>query len=154
MAADEGPPESLVWGSRVDVSTSPPEFRRTLLVEPTYELIASTGGRALWPVATLALQLASWTSFILTQGYGDHLVERWGPAPDVVDALNRDAYVSRCTLPYYSAVLLLDGAAALTLAVRSHRGWSFGLKILTGVLLLPTAALHGLVWLLCVFFVA
>jgi hypothetical protein len=107
----------------------------------------SRRGTELWSVATLGLLAAGWVTFFLTQGYAFSLAERYGPAPDVVDALGRDAYIDSRTLPYYSVMMLLDVAAVLTLAAPSRAGWPRVLKILAAVLLAPTVLLHGLVWL-------
>jgi hypothetical protein len=112
----------------------------------------TSDGSAKWPVVALGLVAASWAAFLLTMEYADRLQERWGPAPDVVDALGRDAYVSRHTLPYLTAIVALDGAAALALIARSRRGWPLAIKVLAGVLLVPTAGLHGLAWLIEVMF--
>src|SRR5262245_31339220 len=73
-----------------------------------------------WQTATLALLVAGWVTFILTREYVSRLEEQYGPAPDVVDALKRDAYVGRRALPYFSVAVLLDVLAALTLAARGR----------------------------------
>jgi hypothetical protein len=107
---------------------------------------SSRRAAGLWSVATLGLLAAGWATFFLTQAYAFRLMERYGPAPDVVDALGRDAYIDRRTLPYYSVMILLDLAAVLTLAAPSRAGWPRILKILAAVVLAPTVLLHGLVW--------
>ena len=66
------------------------------------------GLASVWPIVTLGLLVAGWVTFLLATGYTARSVERRGPAPDVVDALGRDAYISRHTLAYYSVVMLLD----------------------------------------------
>lgn len=104
-------------------------------------------GAGLWSFATLGLLAAGWVAFFLTQGYTFQLAERYGPVPDVVDALGRDAYIGSRTLSYYSVMMLLDAAAVLTLAVPSRAGWRRVLKIVAAVLLAPTILVHGLVWL-------
>jgi hypothetical protein len=112
------------------------------------------GGSARWPVVALGLAAAAWAAFLLTGQYADRLRERWGPAPDVVDALGRDSYVSRLTLPYLTLVAALDVAAAVCLLARSRRGWPLAVKVLAGVLLVPSCGLHGLVWLVAGLFAA
>jgi hypothetical protein len=106
----------------------------------------------LWSVATLVLLAAAWATFFLTQRYASHLAERYGPAPDVVDALGRDAYIGRRTLPYYSVMVMLDVIAFLTLIASSRAGWPWALKLMVGALLVPTVLLHGLVWAVTVLF--
>jgi hypothetical protein len=95
----------------------------------------------------LGLLAAGWLTFFLTREYAFRLAERYGPAPEVVDALQRDAYICRNILSYYSVAVLLDVLAVATLAPRSRRGWSRVLKVLAVVLLVPTVFLHGLAWL-------
>ena len=111
------------------------------------ELIPDAGnghrGSVLWPVVSLGLLAAAWGTFLLTQGYAARLAKRWEPAPEVVDALGRDAYVCKRTLPYLSLVLLFDLIAAGSLAVASRRGWPRVLKVLAVVLLVPTFPCTG-----------
>jgi hypothetical protein len=120
------------------------------------ELIPDAGnghrGSVLWPVVSLGLLAAAWGAFLLTQGYAARLAKRWGPAPEVVDALGRDAYVSRRIIPYLMLVLFLDLIAAGSLAVASRHGWPRVLKVLAVVLLVPTIPLHGLSCLAVGFF--
>jgi hypothetical protein len=85
--------------------------------------------------------------FLLTQGYAERLSEEYGPAPDVVDALGRDAYVGRNTLPSLTAVLVLDGLAILALSVGSRPGWPRAVRVLGVVLLVPSVPWHALAWL-------
>jgi hypothetical protein len=40
---------------------------------------------SLWPLATAGLLASGWATFLLAAGYASRLVERYGPAPDVVD---------------------------------------------------------------------
>jgi hypothetical protein len=53
----------------------------------------------IWSVATLGLMAAAWATFFLTRVYAFQLAARYGRATDVVDALGRDTYVGRGTLP-------------------------------------------------------
>ena len=108
-----------------------------------------TAGSRVWPLIAAGLVAAGWLVFVATQLYADLLRQQWGPAPDVMDALGRDGYVCARTLPYLSAVMALDAGAAVALVVRSRRGWPLAVKVLAGVLLVPSAGLHGLVWLVC-----
>jgi hypothetical protein len=109
-------------------------------------------GSLRWPLATLILVTAAWLVFLLALGYTGRLQDQWGPAPDVWDALVRDAYVGRRTVPIFTVALLLDLAAAMSLGAGSYRGWPLAVKVLAGALLVPSAALHCLVWCVCVFF--
>jgi hypothetical protein len=110
-------------------------------------------GSMRWPVATAALVLTAWATFLATGAYATHLAEQYGPAPDVVDALGRDTDIARRTWPGHTAVLLLDLAAFFTLSIPSRPGWPRVLKVVVAVLLVPGAVLHGLVWLLTMLFV-
>lgn len=102
-------------------------------------------------LVTLGLVAAAWAAFLLAHGYADQLREQWGPAPEVPDALRCDIYVARHILPWFSAAVMLDMAAALSMGVRSRRGWPLALKVAAGLLLVPSAGFHGLVWLVCCF---
>ena len=123
------------------------------MVEP-YVAAPDLAGSARWPLATLGLVAAGWVVFLLAQGYADRLRERWGPAPDVVDALGRDAFVGERTLAYFTAAVVLDAAAAVSLLARSRRWWPLAVKVVAGILLVPSAGLHGLVWLVVGLFAA
>ncbi len=105
--------------------------------------------RGFWPVVTWGLLGAGWLTFLLVQGHAARLAEWYGPCPDVCDALGRDAFVRRRTLPYFTLVVLLDGLAAVSLAAGSRSGWPLAIKVLAAVLLVPSMGLHGLVWLVC-----
>jgi hypothetical protein len=107
---------------------------------------------SVWPFLTVALLTTGWATFYLSVLYTSTLVERWGPAPDVVDALGRDAYVGRKTFPFFSIALLFDLLTVGSLVAPSRSGWHRALKILVAIVLLPTFLLHGLLWLLQGFF--
>ncbi len=109
-------------------------------------------GARLWPVATLGLLASGWVAFLLTQWYAMRLAAQYGPAPDVVDAFRRDAYICSRTLPYYSVTMVIDILAVATLAARSRPGWPRVLKVVAAVLLVPTFLLHWLVLLVTGFF--
>jgi hypothetical protein len=87
--------------------------------------------------------VTAWLTYLLTGQYADRLQEMWGPTPDVVDALGRDRFVSRHTLPYLTAVVVLDGVAVICLLVRNRRRWPM---VLAAILLVPGCGLHGLAW--------
>jgi hypothetical protein len=112
------------------------------------EPVATPEGSARWPLVALMLVAVSWAAFLLIGQYAERLQDRWGPAPDVVDALGRNAYVSRHTLPYVTAMLGLDVVAAFAILARSRKGWPLVIKVLAGVLLVPTAGLHLLTLLI------
>ncbi len=101
-------------------------------------------GSRMWPVIALGLLAAAWVTYYLIMCYGTRLAERWGPAPDVVDALQRDGYVSRRILPYLMVVMLLDMLALGALVPQSRAVWPRVLKVLIAVLLVPTALFHCL----------
>lgn len=86
--------------------------------------------------------------------YAHRLREQWGPAPDVVDALGRDNFVCRHTLPYVTAVIVADVAAAVCLLPRTRWGWPLVVKVVVAVLLVPSCGLHGLGWLVTALFAA
>ena len=112
------------------------------------------GGSVLWPLASLGLLAGGWLVYLLTMRYADQLRDQWGPAPDVFEALGRDAYVCKHTWSYLLLVVGLDGAAAMSLSVRSRWGWPLALKVLVALLLVPSAVLHGLALLICGLFAA
>lgn len=119
------------------------------------EVPETTPGRAgsrVWPAVALGLVAAAWAAFVLTLRYVGRLEGAWGPAPDVVDSLGRAAYISRRTLGYYTLVLALDAAAAAALVHRSRPGWPRVAKWAAASVLLPSAGLHGLAWLINWFF--
>lgn len=101
-------------------------------------------GSARWPLVALGLLAAGWVGFLMTAGYAGRLEEEWGPAPDVVDSLAQGAYVWRHTHAYFTAVVVLDWAALVALLPRTRRGWPLAVKVLAGVLWLPSAGLHVL----------
>jgi hypothetical protein len=110
------------------------------------------GGSAVWPVVALGLLGTGWAAFFLTLGYAARLADGWGPAPEVFDALARDADIARHALPCYSALLFLDVLAVGSLAAPSRPGWPRALKVLVAVLLVPTVLLHGWAWMVtCLF---
>jgi hypothetical protein len=123
-------------------------------MEATAEFGDENSGSRAWPVITLGLLATAWLTFFLTLGYANRLAERWGPAPDVVDALALHSYVGGRTWPYYSATLFLDLLAIGSLTARSRRGWPRALKVMVGVLLVPSVFVHGLAWLFGWFFAA
>jgi len=112
------------------------------------------GGSVLWPLVSLALLAAGWLVFRLTTAYEDRLRDQWGPAPDICDALGRDAYNNNCIWWYILLVVGLDGAAAVTLSVRARWGWPLATKVFVALLLVPSALLHGLALLVCGLFAA
>ena len=77
-------------------------------MDPLPDAVNDYRGSRMWPVIALGLLAAAWVMYFLIMGYSARLSERWGPAPDVVDALQRDGYGARRILPYLSVVLLLD----------------------------------------------
>src|ERR1051326_2568544 len=92
--------------------------------------VHSYRGSRIWFIITFVLLAAAWVAFFLVRDYGLRLAERYGRAPDVVDALNRDAYVCSRTVPYYLIMLLLDALALGSLAAPSGPGWFRAPKIL------------------------
>lgn len=104
-------------------------------------------GSGKWTAIALGLLTAGWVAYFLIERYSLRLAEKWGPAPDVVDALGRDAYISRHTLPWYTAMLVLDALAVAVLFTPSRPGWPRVIKVVVALLLVPTALLHGLAWL-------
>ena len=121
-------------------------------MDPLPDAVNDYRGSRMWPVIALGLLAAAWVMYFLIMGYSARLSERWGPAPDVVDALQRDGYGARHILPYLSVVLLLDMLVLGALAPQSRPGWPRVLKVLVAVLLVPTALFHGLAWLVTLFF--
>jgi hypothetical protein len=117
-----------------------PEERRT---GPNSEAPAS--GR--WPIAGLGFLAVAWGMFLLTQSYADRLAEKYGPTPDVWDALDLAAHIGRNTLPSYTAVLVLDGLAILALIVPTRAGGPRVVRVLALVLLVPSVPVHALRWL-------
>ncbi len=120
-------------------------------MDPLPEVGNYRGSRK-WPVIALGLLTIGWVAYFLIMGYADRLGDRWGPAPDVVDALQRGEYIARHTLPYHSVVLFLDMLALGALVPQSRPGWPRVLKVLVAVLLVPTALFHGLAWLVTMIF--
>ncbi len=112
------------------------------------------GGGARWPAVSLVLAAAAWWMYFLIVQYADRLRDMWGPAPDVVDALGRDSFVGRHTLPYVTVVVALDVVAAACLFVRIRRGWPLAVKVLACAILVPSCGVHGLAWFVTWFFAA
>jgi hypothetical protein len=118
------------------------------------ESVCGGSGSARRPVVALGLLAAGWAAFLVADRYTRRLTEHWGPAPDVVDVLNRARFVGRRILPYYAAAVLLDAGAGLAFLARSRRGWPVVIKAVTGIVLVPTAWLHGLAFLAWCFWAA
>jgi hypothetical protein len=111
--------------------------------------VCGAPGSTRWPVAALGLLALGWAAYLVADAYTRRLAEQWGPAPDVVDVLIRAPHVARRALPCHLVAVLLDAAAGLVLLARSRWGWPLAVKVVTGVLLVPSAGLHGLVFLAC-----
>ena len=109
---------------------------------------APSGGGRFWPFVTLGLVAAGWLTFLLVQGYSDRLMAAYGPCEDVCDSLGRAAFVNRRTQPYYTLMVALDGLAAVSLIAGSRPGWPRAVKVVAVVLLVPSAGLHVLLWLI------
>ncbi len=101
-----------------------------------------------WPFVTLALLGAAWLMFVLVQEYSDRLMQRYGPAPDVWDALDRGAFVNRHTQPYRGLIVLLLGLALASLAAPCRPGWPKTMKFVVAFILVPSALLHVLLFFL------
>lgn len=95
-----------------------------------------------WSVVPLALAAASWVAYFLVADYANRLRERFGPTPDVFEALGCDTYVSKRILPWLLGVILLDVMAVVSAFVPSRPGWPIAIKVLGVIVLVPTFCLH------------
>lgn len=113
------------------------------------EVHHARGGSVIWPLTSFGLLAAGWLVYLLLMDYADRLREEWGPAPDVCEALGREAYACKHIWRYLLLVVGLDGAAAMTLSVRTRWGWPHAAKVFVALLMIPSAMLHGLAFLIC-----
>lgn len=104
----------------------------------------SDHGTVKWPAIALGFLVAGWVAFLLTLDYDARMRARWGPIPDVVDALGQGRYIGQRTIPFLFATLFLDLLAACSLTYPSRPGWARVLKVVVAMLLVPTALVHGL----------
>ena len=100
-----------------------------------------------------SLLLAAWVSSCVGQHRAAQLdLSRFGDCGDIYDALNRDGYVAKFELPYFTAAVILDGLAVLALFVAYTSGQFRLVGGLVAVVCMPTVAWHLLGWFVTLVF--